>query len=92
MAEFIPAWSFVIMSEENVIVQVLQTVPAECVLAVLAHHLRTAFIAFNINSAHWALLNGGFCVCPKEGPTLRWQDNRLIVSTGDLGMPRILAT
>lgn len=92
MAEFIPAWSFVIMSEENVIIQVLQTVPAKRVLAVLAHHLGATFVAFDVNSAHWALLNGGFCICPKEGPTLCRQDDRLIVSTGDLCMPSILAT
>lgn len=48
-------------------VQVLETVPAECVLAVLAHHLSTAFVAFDINPADWALLNGGICICPKEG-------------------------
>lgn len=92
MAQLIPAWSFVIVSEENVIVQVLQTVPAKRVFAVLAHHLGTAFVAFDINSAHWALLNGGFCICPKEGPVLGWQDDGMAVSAGDPGVPRILAT
>lgn len=92
MAELIPTWPFVIMSEENVIVQVLETVPAECVLAVFAHHLSAAFVAFNINSANRALLNGGFCICPEEGPMLCWQDDRLTLSTGDLCMPDILAT
>lgn len=48
-------------------VQVLETVPAERVLAVLAHHLSTAFVAFDVNPADWALLNGGICICPKEG-------------------------
>lgn len=92
MAKLIPAWPFVIMSEENVIVQVLETVPAECVLAVLAHHLSTAFVAFDINPADWALLNGGICICPKEGAMLCWQDSRLTVSTGDFCVPSILAT
>lgn len=49
-------------------VQVLETVPAKRVLAVLAHHLSTAFVAFNIHPANWALLDGGVCICPKEGP------------------------
>lgn len=49
-------------------VQVLETVPAKGVLAVLAHHLSTAFIAFDINPANWALLNGSICISPKEGP------------------------
>lgn len=49
-------------------VQVLKAVPAKCVFAVLTHHLSTAFVALNINPAHWALLNGGFCLHPKEGP------------------------
>lgn len=92
MTEFIPTWSFVIVSEENVVIQVLETVPAKCVLAVLAHHLSTAFIAFDVNPANRALLNGGFCVRPEEGAVLCWQDNRLTVSTGDFCMPSILAT
>lgn len=92
MAELIPAWPFVIMSEENVIIQVLETVPAERVLAVLAHHLSTAFVAFDINPADWALLNGGICICPKEGAMLCWQDSRLTVSTGNFCVPSILAT
>lgn len=49
-------------------IQVLETVPAKRVLAILAHHLSTAFVAFDINPTNRALLNGGFCVCPKEGP------------------------
>lgn len=52
-------------------IQVLETVPAKRVLAVLAHHLSTAFVAFDINPTNWALLNGRFCVCPKEGPRNR---------------------
>lgn len=92
MAKLISAWPFVIMSEENVIVQVLETVPAEGVLAVLAHHLSTAFVAFDVNPADWALLNGGVCICPKEGAMLCWQDSGLTISTGDIRMPSILAT
>lgn len=92
MAELIPTWPFVIMSEENVIIQILEAVPAKRVLAVLTHHLSTAFVAFDINPAHWALLNGGFCLCPKEGPMLCWQDHRLTLFTGDLCVPSILAT
>ena len=49
-------------------VQVLKAVPAKCVLAVFAHHLSAAFVALNIYPAHGALLNGGLCLRPKEGP------------------------
>lgn len=49
-------------------VQVLKAVPAKCVLAVLTHHLSAAFVALDTNPAHGALLNGGFCLRPKEGP------------------------
>ena len=49
-------------------VQVLKAVPAKRVFAVFTHHLSTAFVALDINPAHWALLNGGFCLRPKEGP------------------------
>lgn len=80
------------MSEENVIVQVLETVPAKRVFAILAHHLGTALVAFDVNPTNGALLDGGFCVCPKEGPVLCWQDNGLTISTGDLCVPSILAT
>lgn len=92
VAELIPTWPFVIMSEENVIVQVLETVPAECVFTILTHHLCTAFIAFNVNPAHWALLNGGFSICAKKGPALSGQGERLAISAGDIFMPSILAT
>lgn len=90
MAELIPAWPFVIVPEEYVIVQVLQTVPAKCVLAVLAHHLGAAFVALNVNAANRALLDGGVCISSKEGPML-WH-RRLAVSTGRLLVPSILAT
>ena len=43
-------------------IQILEAVPAKRVLAVLTHHLSTAFVAFDVNPAHWALLNGGFCL------------------------------
>lgn len=49
-------------------VQVLKAVPAKRVFAVLTHHLSAAFVALNINPAHGALLNGGFCLRPKERP------------------------
>lgn len=92
MAKLIPTWSFVIMSEENVAIQVLQTVPAKRVFAVLAHHLSTAFIAFDVNPANWTLLNRGICIRPEEGPVFCWQDDGLTISAGALRMPSILAT
>lgn len=49
-------------------VQVLETVPAKRVFAILAHHLSTALVALDVNPTNRALLNGGFCVCPEEGP------------------------
>lgn len=62
-------------------IQVLEAVPAKRVLAVLAHHLSAAFIAFDVNPADWALLNGGFRACPKERPRNETSGNcsRLIV-------------
>lgn len=63
-------------------IQVLQTVPAKRVLAVLAHHLSTAFVAFDINPAKWALLNGGVCICPKEGPR-NTADEKLLGGNGE---------
>lgn len=92
MAQLIPTWPFVIMSEENVIIQVLETVPAEGVLTVLAHHLGTAFIALDVHPAHGALLNWGFGICPKERPAFRGQGEGLAISTGDIRMPGLLAT
>lgn len=92
MTKLIPAWPFVIMSEENVIIQVLETVPAERVFAVLTHHLSTAFIALDVNPAHRTLLNGSLSICPKERPLLCGHDERLVVFAGDPRMPSILAT
>lgn len=89
MAQLIPARSFVIVPEEYVIVQVLQAVPTERVLAALTHHLGTAFVALNVDAANRALLDG-VRVRPKEGPML-WH-RRLAVSTGGLLVPSILAT
>lgn len=72
MAELIPTWPFVVMSEENVVVQVLQTVPAKRVLAVLAHHLGAALVALDVHQADRALLNGRVRGGPEEGPVLCW--------------------
>lgn len=90
MAELIPAWPFVVVPEEYVIVQVLQAVPTKRVLAILAHHLGAAFIALNVNAANRALLDRGIRICPKESPML-WH-RRLAVSTGGVPMPSILTT
>lgn len=89
MTELVPAWPFVIVPEEYVIVQVLQAVPTKRVLAVLAHHLGAAFVALNVNAADGALLDGGVGIRPKEGPVL-WHRRRA-VSTGGLLVPSILA-
>lgn len=77
------------MPKEYVIVQVLQAVPTEGVFAVLAHHLSAALVALDVNPANRALLNGGVCIRPKEGPML-WHN--WLLSTGSLPMPGILAT
>lgn len=92
VAEFVPARAFVVMSEENVIVQAPETEPAECVLTLLAHHLGTAFVALDVHPAHGALLNGGFGLWAKERPALRGQGERLALSTGGIRVPSILAT
>lgn len=91
VAKLIPTRPSVIVSEENVIVQVLKAVPAKRVFAVFTHHLSTAFVALDINPAHWALLNRGVCLRPKEGSMLCWQDAGLTVPAGDFCMPSILA-
>lgn len=58
-------------------VQVLETVPAKRVFAILAHHLGTALVAFDVNPTDGALLDGGFCVCPKEGPRNKMDEKLL---------------
>lgn len=58
-------------------VQVLETVPAKRVFAILAHHLGTALVAFDVNPTNGALLDGGFCVCPKEGPRNKMDEKLL---------------
>ena len=59
------------MSQQKVIVKTGQTVPAENVLAPLAHHLRTAGVSLDGDGAHRAPLD----VLPP------------VLSTGEAGVP-----
>lgn len=49
VAQFVPTGPFVIVDQEEVIIQGLQTVPAEGMFAVLAHHLCTALIPLDVH-------------------------------------------
>lgn len=49
VAQLVPTGPFVIVDQEKVVIQGLQTVPAKGVFAVLAHHLCTAFVPLNVN-------------------------------------------
>lgn len=58
MAQLVPARSFIVMDQEEVIVQRLEAVPAEGVLAVLTHHLCTPFVPLDVHLALGAPLDG----------------------------------
>lgn len=47
--QFVSTGPFVIVDQEKVIIQGFQTVPAEGMFAVLAHHLCTALVPLNVN-------------------------------------------
>lgn len=49
VSQFVPTGPFVIVDQEKVVIQGLQTVPAEGVFAVLAHHLCTALVPLDVN-------------------------------------------
>lgn len=57
VAQFVSTGSFVIVDQEKVIIQGLQTVPAEGVFAVLAHHLCTALVPLDVNFTFRAALD-----------------------------------
>lgn len=58
VAQLVPAGPFVIMDQEEVIVQGLEAVPAEGVLAVLTHHLGTPFVPLDVDLALGAAFDG----------------------------------
>lgn len=58
MAQLVPAGSLIVMYQQKIVVQGLQAVPAEGVLAVLAHHLCTALVSLDVDSALGAALDG----------------------------------
>lgn len=49
VAQFVSTGPFVIVDQEEVVIQGLQTVPAEGVFAVLAHHLCAALVPLDVN-------------------------------------------
>jgi len=58
MAQLIPAGSFIVMDQEEIIVQRLEAVPAEGVFAVLTHHLGAPFVPLDVDLALGAALDG----------------------------------
>lgn len=46
------------MPQEDITIQILQTVPAEGVFAALTQHLRTALVPLDVDTTHRALLDG----------------------------------
>lgn len=67
VAQLVPAGAFVVMDQEEVIVQGLQAVPAEGVFAVLTHHLGAAFVPLNVHLAPGAALDGRVVPLQLEG-------------------------
>lgn len=49
-------------------IQILQTVPAEGVLAAFTQHLCTALVPLNVDTTHWTLLDGHVGVVLREDP------------------------
>lgn len=58
VAQLVPAGSLIIVYQKEIIVQRLQAVPAEGMLAVLAHHLGAAFVSLDVDPALGAALDG----------------------------------
>lgn len=58
MAQLVPAWPLIIVPQEYITIQVLQTVPAEGVFAALTQHLGTALVPLDVHTTHGALLDG----------------------------------
>lgn len=57
MTQLVLAWTFVVVPEEEVVIETGQTIPAEDVLAALAHHLRAALVLLDRDGAHRAALD-----------------------------------
>lgn len=56
------------MPQEDIAVQILQTVPAEGVFAALAQHLCTALVPLDVDPTHRTLLDGRVRVAAGAGP------------------------
>lgn len=57
MSQLVLTRTFVVVAEEEVVIETGQTVPAEDVLAALAHHLRAALVLLDRDGAHRAALD-----------------------------------
>lgn len=62
MSQFVSAGAFVIVPQEDIPVQVLQTVPAEGVFTAFAQHLSAALVPLDVDAAHRTLFDGRFTV------------------------------
>lgn len=58
MAQLIPAGSFIVMDQKEIIVQRLEAVPAEGVFAVLTHHLGTPLVPLDVDLALGTAFDG----------------------------------
>lgn len=56
---------------EETHIQILQTVPAEGVLAALTQHLCAALVPLDVDTTHWTLLDGHVRVAVRADPVYR---------------------
>lgn len=56
------------MPQEDIAIQILQTVPAEGVFAALTQHLCTALVPLDVDATHRTLLDGHVRVAVRGGP------------------------
>lgn len=91
MSELVFTWATIIVTQQKVVIQTGQTVPAEDVLATFAHHLRATLVLFNGHSAHGTTLDEVIV----EGYTnviltVRHQATTILLAS-HIRMPRLLA-
>lgn len=95
VAQFVSTRPFVIVDQEKVIIQRFQTVPAESVFAVLAHHLRAALVPLDVNFTFRTALD--WCIILFiliERAVFSWKeggDRQVVLLAGLPGVPVGLA-
>lgn len=66
MTQFVSARPLIIVSQEDIAIQILQAVPAEGVFAAFTEHLGTALVSLNVDATHGTLLDGSVRVTVGE--------------------------